>query len=736
MKRPLAVTGLTGLCTQCLLLMVKPFFSLLFSIGTGAAALGCLCIPAVRKRTVVWVVLLTMAVTGSTTTYWQYYGAPIRELDGKTAAVYGQVVELEVHENYTMLTVEAHRVINQRTEMPLAENIRIVLYTYDRVNVQNYDEVEIMLAELKAPEGGFGITVQGHYAAQGVYIIGQFPGDSLTARPGKAPWYHIFDDLRHAMITALYEILPEEHAALATAMALGDRSKLSEETKRDFRFSGLGPVLVVSGLHLSMIIGLLHRFLRTILTSNRIAVILSMPLMVVFVGMTGSGSSSIRAAVVMTISLLGILLTCSPEPMNALGGAALVLLCIRPCVAGDAGVQLSFAAIAGILIFGRYLDHQMYIRLPARWLEHEWLRSTLSGLHASVGATIFTLPLTALMFGYVPMLAVVSNWIAAIPTAVVLVGAMLTGGFGALGWETLAHLCGWVTGQGVRVLTRITEIFARGPLLYDDGGLLLQLAAAVLLGIGLLWLIPMRRRSRNWGIAAVLLVTMLIGVGTEWFPDPKVRVRVADCGNGIAVQVRQGHDAVTLLADGARRDPWTTAQSISGKNAGTVILLNDTYDADAVRVVNQMVPRRIRQVTMRSPLMPDEWYGKTLPWPVETDGSGQWCVGEITVRCSGDAPYCVVEANRIRILIPLAGANLQNFPAEDTFADLAVLAYGRITHAQRIRARYLVFSANADTTQNLVNKTFGVGIAQYSTELSGTLEFIFDEYGRMEVLCP
>ena len=224
MKRPLAVTGLTGLCTQCLLLMVKPFFSLLFSIGTGMAALGCLCIPAVRKRITVWWVLLVMAVTGGVTCFWQYRGEPVRALDGKTAAVYGQVTAVETHETYMVLTVEARRVINQRTEKLLAENIRMVLYTNDRVDVHAYDEAEIMLVELEAPEGGFGMTAQGRYAAQGVYITGSFPGDSLTARTGEEPWYAVFGRIRQNLSGVLYDILPEQYAALTAAMALGDRS--------------------------------------------------------------------------------------------------------------------------------------------------------------------------------------------------------------------------------------------------------------------------------------------------------------------------------------------------------------------------------------------------------------------------------------------------------------------------------------------------------------------------------
>ncbi len=736
MKRPLAVTGLTALCTQCLLMMVEPFFSLLFTIGMSAGGMFCLCIRWTRKRTAVWCVLLSMAFAGALTCMAQYRGEPIRAMDGKIASVYGQVTKVERMETYTAITVEAENVINQRTGVPMMENIRIILYTTDWIDVQPWDEAEIMRVELSAPEGGFGLTAKSRYAAKGVYIIGDFPGDGFTAHAGAVPWYGIFGEMRTEMTAALYRLLPEEYAALASAMALGDRTGLRAETERDFRFSGLGPVLVVSGMHLSLMIGALHRLFRKLLGSNRISAVLCMPLTVLFAALTGGGNSCIRAAVAMLLSLLGIALVKNPDPLNSLGGAALILLCIRPCVAGDAGVQLSFAAVAGIFALGGTMKRKLYQELPEEWMERTWVRAAISSITAAVGAVAFTVPLTALMFGYVPVITMVSNLAASLPAAVVLMGGMLTGALGALDWAWLAYPAGWVTGQGARVLLQLTRVFSQGPMLYNDRGILCQLIAVVLMGWGVLCLLPIRSMvRRRWSIGIVVVV-LCVALAANFAPDPQVRVRVAECGNGIAVQVTQGHNTVTLLAD-TGQDPQATALDLSANTGGTVILLNEYYDAGAVRVADLLPHRKLSQISLVSRLLPDEWQNDLPDCPVELGCSGLWQTGGIRVeRYGGENPYCMVRTDVCNILIPLSGTNLREIPDKDTIVTMAIMAYGSIKYPEEVQSRHLVCSANRRTAERLMLATYGRVDTRWDISQIGTVEFRFDEYGRMEAICP
>jgi ComEC/Rec2-related protein len=618
----------------------------------------------------------------------------------------------------------------------MMENIRMMLYTSDWIDVQPWDEAEIMCVELSAPEGGFGLTAQSRYAAKGVYIIGNFSGDGFTAHPGSAPWYGVFDDVRADMIAILYRLLPEEYAALTSAMAFGDRTGLCTETEADFRRSGLGPVLVVSGMHLSLMIGALHRLLRKLLGSNRISAVLCMPMTLLFVVLTGGGNSCIRAAVSMLLMLCGIALVKNPDPLNSLGGAAWFLLCIRPCVGGDAGVQLSFAAVAGIFAWGGHMKRRLYQELPEEWLEHAWVRSGIGSLTSAIGAVGFTLPLSALMFGYVPVITIIANMAASLPAAVVLMGGMLTGVLGASGLEWLACPVGWVTGQGARILIQLTKVFSQGPVLYNDRGILCQLIAAALLGVGVLWVLPVRSAVRRWSSGGVAAAVLCVALAANLVPDPQVRVRVAECGSGIAVQVTKGHDSITLLADTGRNPP-ETAMDLSANAGGTVILLNEYYDAGAVQVAELLPHKKLQQISLVSRFLPDEWQGDLPDCPVELGCGGIWQTGGICVeRYGGENPYCMVRTEVCNILIPLSGTDLRQIPDKDTIVTMAVMAYGNIKHPEEVQSRHLVCSANRQTAERLMLATYGRTDTRWDISRIGTVEFRFDQYGRMEAICP
>lgn len=63
--------------------------------------------------------------------------------------------------------------------------------------------------------------------------------------------------LRRSIVERIYNILPPDEAAVAVAIVAGDQTKISRPLIDAYRNSGLAHFLSISGLHMSMLAGLM-----------------------------------------------------------------------------------------------------------------------------------------------------------------------------------------------------------------------------------------------------------------------------------------------------------------------------------------------------------------------------------------------------------------------------------------------------------------------------------------------
>jgi len=166
------------------------------------------------------------------------------------------------------------------------------------------------------------------------------------------------DRTRQGYIKWLRERKSDGSLLLAALMA-GDRSGLPDEVVESFEELGLSHLLSISGLHLGLAatafyVVLLFFFKRTPrvcerIAAQRLAAILTVPIVISYAAMTGMRVPTQRALVMVLCLLVAVALDKKHEAWNALGVAALVVLFIWPSAILEASFQMSFAAVAGIL---------------------------------------------------------------------------------------------------------------------------------------------------------------------------------------------------------------------------------------------------------------------------------------------------------------------------------------------------------------------------------------------------
>lgn len=209
--------------------------------------------------------------------------------------------------------------------------------------------------------------------------------------------------------------LSDEADALTRAMAAGDRNRLTTRLRERFARSGFAHLLAVSGLHTGLLFGwmaLLFSWLLLFRRGARIYRLLCAAAVWLFVAAAGFPPSAVRAALLCTLLQGALLGGRAYEAFNALAAAAFAMLLWRPAWIGDISFQLSFVAVAALLLGVGPLRR----RVRTRWRA---LNGLLTGWIASLVAGLATAPLVAHTFGMVPLAGLLLNPLAFVPAAVI-----------------------------------------------------------------------------------------------------------------------------------------------------------------------------------------------------------------------------------------------------------------------------------------------------------------------------
>ena len=235
------------------------------------------------------------------------------------------------------------------------------------------------------------------------------------------------------------ELTPSQQG-IAEALLLGWRDDVDEATQQQFRDAGITHLLCVSGLHVGIVAWLAgaalfflgrKRWQRIVKGTVQIGVVW------LFVLLTGMAPSTLRAGVMFSLLLVEGMLQRQPNSLNNLCTSMWLLLLIMPMLLFDVGFQLSYAAVAGIVLWNRPLQqllpvsHQWYLWLPQK----AWQLVCLS-----TAAQLATLPLVLYHFHQFPLYFLIAN-LTVVPFAGVLLATVLLMLLMGGGWATtlLSH---------------------------------------------------------------------------------------------------------------------------------------------------------------------------------------------------------------------------------------------------------------------------------------------------------
>ncbi|MCR5076994.1 MAG: ComEC/Rec2 family competence protein [Prevotella sp.] len=257
---------------------------------------------------------------------------------------------------------------------------------------------------------------------------------------------------RQKLLGRLRNGIEGDDLAVIAAMTLGDKSLLRKDLKDDYSISGASHVLALSGLHLTVVYGLLLLVIdwlaRCLPLVRRRGVGETVVLLAVwsYVMLVGFSPSVVRSATMLTVYAFVSVLNRDRLSVNTLALTAFIMLVANPLCLFDIGFQLSFMSVLSILMFYPLL----FKMIPAVVLQRSVVVRWLWGMAAvSLSAQIGAAPLVAYYFGRFSTVFLVSSLIAVPGTTVILYMTLamlllpLSSLSGLLG-QFLGRLAGWM----------------------------------------------------------------------------------------------------------------------------------------------------------------------------------------------------------------------------------------------------------------------------------------------------
>jgi len=348
-----------------------------------------------------------------------------------------------------------------------------------------------------------------------------------------------------------------DHAALMAGLLLGDRGGIGDDVMEDFRDAGIMHILAVSGLHAGIILLIVFMPLDRLRYPLRAG--LALTVLWGFAAMTGLAPPVVRAALMSTLFLGGVVLQRRSDPVNALAAAALIILLMDPLALFGLSFQLSFAAVFGILLFHERV-RDFLLRPLSRRLRGGVARMPANLFALTISAQSFSLPLLAVSFGQVSPSGLLVN-LAAVPMVFLAVtcGACSVAA-GAAAWLSLRFAA--VAGAALDVILLSADALAQLPLATLA---VPQLPAVVWIGYAatLVWLGSSEGRLKHKFVMLTTAVLAAVTLGRAAPPAPDVlRIAFLDVGQGDAAVIHLPGGEAVLVDAGPASDSYDAGERV------------------------------------------------------------------------------------------------------------------------------------------------------------------------------
>lgn len=481
-----------------------------------------------------------------------------------------------------------------------------------------------------------------YYEKQGIAFAFQ-AGKLVLTKENRAPYYKlqtVLMKIRSKWQELLQKGAGEVNGAILGAILTGEKSEMSPEIKELYQKNGIGHILAISGLHVSFIGLGIYKFLRKTGRSFLASGVISLMILLLYMGMVGNSVSVVRAVIMLAIRTGADITGRTYDLPTSLAVAAAFTAVWRPLYLKDAAFLLSYGAILGILmmtpILGRIYQGKK-----------KFIRTFLGGL----GIQLFLLPVVLYFYCEIPPYSVFLNLVV-IPLLSVVMGGAIAGSavmllgsivhlqvtewiFNAAGGLLLTG-CGWIL-DFYKFLGELCMKFPGARIVCGKPGMW-----QIVLCYGIIFVLwrhagSMEKSERRQkfmkasekqkekeeicsvksrrllsGIYVTALTAAIVLCAWNFHPNGELQITMIDVGQGDGIFVRTP-SGTTILIDGGSSDiknvgkyriePFLLSEGV--RTLDYVFISHG--DADHYSGVEEMIMRQRQGVRIKNLVLPAVW---------------------------------------------------------------------------------------------------------------------------------
>lgn len=563
MARVLFYTGASMLAVSAALLYLPTYFSFIFAI---VICILLILLIILYKRIVInglktlLLFVLIFIVSGLLT--YSTKITPAEKMVDFNAEIIGTVCDYPiVYDNYTVYFIETEKITLLKDEdgptppTDIPQKLKLRLSDINKIGADIFDKLHLTVQFNDLDIYRTSSLANKVYA--GGYIL------SLENELGKnRPFYAFLYDLREWLNNRLFENMYFDDAAVVSAVLLGDRSNLNTDFESNAKAAGITHMLVVSGMHLGIIFQLLNKILSLFKIGRIKTNLLILIAIFCMTAICGFTPSILRAALTYAIIVIGNLIFKKPDALNSLGAATIIILFFNPLAFGNLALLLSLFSTFGLLFICPIMVESFTSLISKFITPGKLIKGIIFSLSQSLSATLATLPICIIYFGYISLISPLTNlltgYAASLLTSFSFIGIALLSLPSIFKFSATFPM--FIIYALVRYIVKVTDICADFPFAT------IQARNEYLISFAIFAIsIPFLLCAKRWRKKAKLRISLklcasalvLISVSSAalfYTISPKTEIVIPNVGKGSSVLIKTENDVFAVGAGDSPTD--------------------------------------------------------------------------------------------------------------------------------------------------------------------------------------
>lgn len=390
-KRPMLLSAFAG-CIICVLGLISKSMLLI----SGCLIIAFAAFAVIKKcKTVIFVVFVMLFALVISFLNCYKKTESIDKLSGRE--VTGEFIVVKPQKNYDDF---CSTVVEVSLCEGLDNSLKIfTFYDYENLNCGDRINAKIKLQSIKNSEYKLN-----NYS-ESIYIMGNMTDISVKNGEEERVLKGI-ENIKKYITSTLFSNLGYREASTLTALIHGDNSYMTDEFNTLVKYAGVSHVMVVSGMHLTIIVAFFLSVSRKFFYNRYFKALIIFLTVVFMTSLCGFSKSILRAGVTYILSAFSIILNRGNNSENTLGTAVLLISIQNPFTVFNIGFQLSVLSTFGILVVAAPIIEVIKYNKIFKTSFGFWFASSVI---ISLSALILTLPVTIYVFGYVSTVALITN---------------------------------------------------------------------------------------------------------------------------------------------------------------------------------------------------------------------------------------------------------------------------------------------------------------------------------------